>query len=432
MRWKSALALSLVAVLVCAPTCAKRVRAADDTATMISLLEILLNDRTGEPNSARDCLQIIAGKLESRELSADQLKIIEPRLDALLKPALLDAGHPLHADAVLLAAHWQNPTASTAARRMLVDTAATADLRLRAAQALLSAGDPAVLPLLKKTLADSKDNSVELRGKLIASLGKCDQAQIAPILLNSYATLEADLQPRAIEVLTQRPAWSQQLLAAIDADKIPTSALGVNQIRKLIETKDAASLDIIKRHWGTVRKDRNPQREVVIAQVRQLLKTTPVGNPKSGRLVFNRLCGQCHKIYGEGQDVGPEITANGRASYEQLLSNVLDPSLVIGAAFQAVDIQTTDGRVLTGLLTEDSPQRLVLRLAGGKVETIVRDDIEESHVSKLSLMPEGVEKQLKSAELVDLFSFLILDRPPEEAAAKLLPGASEVGSEAKK
>ena len=64
--------------------------------------------------------------------------------------------------------------------------------------------------------------------------------------------------------------------------------------------------------------------------MRTFLRTTPA--TRSPGEVFKKLCAQCHKIYGEGQDVGPDITLNGRGSFEQLLSNVFDPSLVIGAA----------------------------------------------------------------------------------------------------
>jgi hypothetical protein len=38
-------------------------------------------------------------------------------------------------------------------------------------------------------------------------------------------------------------------------------------------------------------------------------------------------------------------------------------------------------------------------------------------------MPEGIEKQLKPQEIADLFAFLLLDKPPEDRNAKLLPGA---------
>jgi putative heme-binding domain-containing protein len=158
---------------------------------------------------------------------------------------------------------------------------------------------------------------------------------------------------------------------------------------------------------------------------------TATGDATSGQTIFRRVCGQCHKIYGQGAEVGPDITRNGRASFEQLLSNVFDPSLVIGAAYQAQTVITRDGRVLTGLLSEDSPQRVILKMPGDKQEVIAREEIEESVRSSLSLMPEGLEKQLQPQELADLFAFLILDRPPEDPLASYLPGAVLTAASAK-
>ncbi len=139
--------------------------------------------------------------------------------------------------------------------------------------------------------------------------------------------------------------------------------------------------------------------------------------------MFKNVCAQCHKIHGEGQDVGPDITVNGRASFDQLLSNVFDPSLVIGAAYQATNVTTTKGRLLTGLLVEDSPRRVVLKTQGGKLETIPRGEVEEINVSKVSLMPENLEKQLKPREIADLFAFLCLDKPPSDPTARKIPGS---------
>jgi putative heme-binding domain-containing protein len=146
------------------------------------------------------------------------------------------------------------------------------------------------------------------------------------------------------------------------------------------------------------------------------------GDPHAGAAVFKKLCAQCHKIHGEGEEVGPDITLNGRGSYEQLLSNVFDPSLVIGAAYEATTVATRDGRVLTGLIAEESPERIVLRLQGGKLEAIARSGVEELASSPLSLMPEDLEKQLSERELADLFAFLTLDRPPGDPAARPISG----------
>jgi putative heme-binding domain-containing protein len=129
-------------------------------------------------------------------------------------------------------------------------------------------------------------------------------------------------------------------------------------------------------------------------------------------------------LHGEGQEVGPDITVNGRGSFEQLLSNVFDPSLVIGASYQARTVITTDGRVLSGLMVEDNAQRVVLKQQGGKLETIARKDVDEVKVSPLSLMPEGIEKQYSPQEIADLFALLTLDKPPTDPAARKIPGTT--------
>lgn len=85
-------------------------------------------------------------------------------------------------------------------------------------------------------------------------------------------------------------------------------------------------------------------------------------------------------------------------------------------------MQTTKGRALTGLVVEDNARRVVLKVQGGKLETIPRGEIEEISVSPVSLMPEGIEKQLKPKEIADLFAFLTLDKPPSDPTAKYIPG----------
>ena len=124
--------------------------------------------------------------------------------------------------------------------------------------------------------------------------------------------------------------------------------------------------------------------------------------------------------------MGPDITANGRASFEQLLSNVFDPSLVIGPAYQVTTVVTEDGRNLTGLIAEDNEQRIVVRMPGEGEETVPRNLVKYTRLSKLSMMPEGIEASLDKKDLADLFAFLSLDQPPADKSAKLIPGAPEI------
>jgi putative heme-binding domain-containing protein len=274
-------------------------------------------------------------------------------------------------------------------------------------------------------LADAKGNSAGFRGLVLGALGRLDGPEVAALVLEAYPKMEPDLQPRAVELLTQRPAWGKKLLDAIADKTVPADALSVNHVRKLLASKDAELIKKVKEKWGTLREDRNPEREKIVGQMRDLLGKTK-GDAVAGKAVFTKLCAQCHKIYGEGQDVGPDITSNGRATYDQLVSNVFDPSLVIGAAYQATLVETKQGRTLTGLLVEDSDKRVVLKIQGGKTEVIAKDDVDAMQTSKLSLMPEDVEKQLKPQEIADLFAFLCLDKPPGDPTARRIPGAPNV------
>src|SRR3989442_7928849 len=109
-----------------------------------------------------------------------------------------------------------------------------------------------------------------------------------------------------------------------------------------------------------------------------------------------------------------------------MLSNVFDPSLVIGPGYQVSTVGTKDGRNLTGLITEDNEQRIVVRLPGEGEETVPRNHVKYTRASKLSMMPEGIETLLDKKDLADLFAFLALDKPPTDANAKLIPGAPPI------
>lgn len=403
--------IAFLAIGVAVPSLSADDEAADEAIQQaVSLFELLVDV---DADSAGECLKIIAEKTQTGEIQGPRLKTLGEQLDGSFAPILAKGPtHPLFADVALVAASWRNPSALAAARKMLTAGDSSLSTRERALAALVAAAEPKLLETAAAIFADRERNSADFRAATLAAIGRWNEPRVADVILQNYAKFEAELQPKAIEVLTQRSSWSRKLLTAIGEGKVPKNALNVNQVRQLLASRDDQLAALVTKHWGAVRSERNPQREQVIQEMRVLLEQTP-GDTGRGQIVFHKVCGQCHKIFGKGHDVGPDITSNGRNSFDQLLSNVFDPSLVIGAAYQARTVITDDGRVLTGLLAEDNPQRIVLKLQGGKQEIVPRDQIEEMQISRLSLMPEGLEKQLKPQEIADLFAFLMLSEPPE-------------------
>jgi putative heme-binding domain-containing protein len=390
-----------------------------EPAALVRLIRLLTEGRGVNPDAARQVLALLAGKIQTGEVAGPRLSEFRSLLLPIVHKILAGpADGPLYLDAALLGTTLKDPAGFAAARQCFASARQPERTRIRALDALIAGGDSELLKEVSTALAGG---SVRFRGDVLAALSRLDVPQVAALVLGRYPKMEKELQPRAVELLTQRTAWSKALLRAVADRRVPAEALNVNQVRKLLAGKDAELIRQVKAQWGTVREERSPERERLVAEMRRFLRTRR-GDPKAGVQVFKNVCGQCHKIYGEGQDVGPDITVNGRSDFEQLLSNVFDPSLVIGAAYQATTVTTVKGQAITGLLVEDSPQRVVLKQQGGKLEVVPRAEVEEVTTSKVSLMPEGLEKQLKPQELADLFAFLALDRPPADPAARKIKG----------
>jgi putative membrane-bound dehydrogenase-like protein len=277
--------------------------------------------------------------------------------------------------------------------------------------------------LITEILSESDArSSAAFRSEVLDMLSVVDEPEIGPAVLKAYGGLSAELKAKAVNLLTHRAEWTRALLDEIARKQLPTSVLNVTQLRKLQQSRDPRVTAQVKALWGTIRDRRDPRRERVADRIRGEVRKTP-GNPVVGEGVFKRVCALCHKIYGEGQEVGPDLTSNGRNDFDQLISNVFDPSLVIGQGYQATTIATADGRILSGLLVENGSERVVLKLQGGKTETIGRGQIEEIKTSELSLMPDSFDTQLTPQEIVDLSAFLSLDKPPSDPTAKALPGS---------
>lgn len=390
-----------------------------DPEPIVTLLEIAID---ADADTGRKCLGVLAEKIQSGELSGDSLKTLRQRLEPIVAPLLTSDTDPLYLDAMLLSVSWRDANVADRAVAFARDAERPVADRRRALVALVSARDLRLPDLVTRLLQEEGEHAAALRLAVLEAIGPWEDPRAASIVLGAYARLGPDLQPRAVELLTQRESWSRSLLEAIAGKQIDASALNVNQVTRLQGSRDEQLRQLVARQWGTVRAERNPDREEVVGRMRELLARSK-GSAQRGEPVFRKLCGQCHAIHGVGQTVGPDLTSNGRATFDQLLSNVFDPSLVIGAAYQARTVTTDDGRILTGLLAEDGAAKIVLKVQGGKLETIPRDAVEEIRVSPLSLMPEGLEKQLPEQELADLFAFLTLDRPPSDPRARRISGA---------
>ncbi len=378
---------------------------------------------TKDPNSAtaKLCVTGLTVKVQNGEIAGKQLDEFKKTLTPLLDKLLDDENRqPLRREASHLSVSLGNEKGTKLIWLAFVHSGNPSE-QLLALDSLITGRYKDLHESVEQVISDSEHDGTDFRGKVLGKLGKVSDPWVAEKVLKYYPKFTADEQAKAIELLTQRANWSKTLFNQIAAKKISKDVVNVNQARRLLATKDKELVQLIEKHWGIPRDGRNPERERLVTQMKELYAKTP-GDAKAGVPIFKKLCAQCHKMHGEGVEVGPDITSNGRADFDQLLSNIFDPSLVIGSGYQSVTVNTKQGQVINGLIVEDNAQRVVLKVQGGELKTVARKDVEEQFTSKLSMMPEDLEKQLRPQEIVDLLAYLSLDRPPDDPKARKIPG----------
>jgi putative heme-binding domain-containing protein len=121
--------------------------------------------------------------------------------------------------------------------------------------------------------------------------------------------------------------------------------------------------------------------------------------------VFAKNCANCHKLFDAGGAIGPEITGAQRTNLDYLLENLIDPSAAISRDFQMQIIQTTGGRVITGLAVAENENAVTIQTVNEKV-VVPRGEIEEQATAKVSMMPDRMLDKLSFEEIRDLIAYL--------------------------
>src|SRR5262249_60334668 len=117
-------------------------------------------------------------------------------------------------------------------------------------------------------------------------------------------------------------------------------------------------------------------------------------------------CSPCHRLHGEGNEVGPDLGALTSKSPSTLLIAILDPNQAVESRYVNYTALTKGEREISGIIVAETAASVTLKSAGGTEETILQSDLQELSSSGLSLMPDGFEKTMNQQELADLIAFL--------------------------
>jgi putative heme-binding domain-containing protein len=171
--------------------------------------------------------------------------------------------------------------------------------------------------------------------------------------------------------------------------------------------EDAAIQGVIEKHWrGLLASGPSEAKEAEVARIRAVL-AGGLGDAEKGKLQFTARCGLCHKLFGEGGSIGPELTGYDRGNAGFWLENLFYPSQEIREGFGAYIVRMKGGQVLTGLMDAQEAGGVVIKDMASNRTAVKAVDIEKMEASPVSLMPEGLTAGMGEGDLRDFFAYLM-------------------------
>ena len=132
------------------------------------------------------------------------------------------------------------------------------------------------------------------------------------------------------------------------------------------------------------------------------------GDVVKGSELFKTFCGICHQVKNEGVDFGPKLSAIGsKLSKEGQYLAILNPDAGINFGYEGWKVQTKNGSTYIGIITSTTDKELVLKMAGGTIQSIKIKDILSKTQMPNSLMPSGFNETLNKEELVNVVEYLM-------------------------
>ncbi len=352
--------------------------------------------KTSDPATQRNILRGMNAALQGRSGVA-----APPEWDALAKQLAASPDAEVRELALSIGIVFGTKEALDSLRTIAADTKATPAARQRAIESLVARKDAGTAPILRELIGKAGP----LRAATIRGLASYDAADTAGLLLGAYAGFTAEEKRDAVSTLAARPAWAKQLVAALDAQRVPRADFSASLVRQLRGYKDAnidAALDI---HFGKLSGTTDKQPEIAAVKKWLTPDFVKAGNAGKGREVFVRTCAVCHKLFDAGNEIGPELTGANRTDIDYLLQNIVDPNALIGADYQLQTIELKDGRILAGMTRGENANTLTLRTLAEQT-VVSKTDVKTRTVSPMSMMPEGQLLALPKEDVRDLFLYL--------------------------
>ena len=257
----------------------------------------------------------------------------------------------------------------------------------------------------KLMLEKAIEGSSTLRIAAIESLGNLHPEDLEKVLHDIVMSDSGnEIRSAALRVLGRHPQGLNLILDMEESHALPA------ELRTVATTLVNTSRDqVIRERAATVLPPPQNKNNRQVIRVREIVES--IGNVERGRNVFQQQdgasCAKCHSLEAGEEIVGPNLaTIASKYGKEGMLHAILHPSEGIAPEYASWILDTTSNGLLTGVLVEDTADRVIVRTEAADEIQLAPSDILERRQSNLSIMPEDLVNAMSKQELIDLLEFL--------------------------
>jgi len=265
----------------------------------------------------------------------------------------------------------------------------------------------AMVGTLLHALRSEEEPAVRLAAAKAVSVAHFNNAQLVALAkpLMKAGPLELPLLLGPWEHASEGPPDFVAMVQALETAP-GLAAVPLDRLQKLCKKFPG---ELHSRAEALLKKGR-PDLAAQQARLEQLKPLLTGGDIKKGRELFfgpKAVCSTCHRVQQDGGQVGPNLSIiGGIRTRADLLESIIFPSASLARGFETMVVVTKSGKTITGVMTRETVDALVLTSSQRVDQKVLRNDIEEMTASPVSMMPAGIDQTLSAEELRDLLAYL--------------------------
>ncbi len=366
-------------------------------------------------------LRLSPGPEQTARLMAGFELAFQGRSLALVPDDLAEAMAKAGGETLILGLRRGESVAADSALAIVADPTADAGKRLRYVEIFGEVKQSKARPVLLKLIGDRREQRLHVAA--LGALQQFDDPGVGGEVVANFKDFDDGARLAAVTLLASRPEWSAQLLEAVDGGRISRSAIPRDALQKIRTHPGERLAELTRRLWGGERAPTTAGMQKEIEHYAAAVRNGS-GDPYAGRKLFGATCAGCHRLFGQGAQIGPDLTPYKRDDLETMLLNIVNPSAEIREGYENYLVTTTDGRTLSGFLADKDNRTVVLRGIDGINMVLGQNEIREMKSSGVSLMPEGLLAAFNDRQVCDLFAYLRSTQPLVGEPPRPLLGAA--------